>query len=180
MDGNSYSYYNSGHLGYGQPVQVVKNGNGSESLYTYDYTYDKHGNILTQIEYREFESENQNYDSPGINYETEMVRNVSYEYDHLDRLTKETVDGVVKSYTYDAAGNITTKTTIDKTYLYEYNNSWKDQLSRLTVNGVEEQFVYNSIGLPTTYRGKTLVWNDRNLFTKGNEDYGKIHLSLRI
>ena len=163
VDGNSYSYYNSGHLGYGQPVQVVKSDNGSKSLYTYDYTYDKHGNILTQIEYREFESENQNYDSPGTDYYTEMVRNVSYEYDNLDRLTKETVDGVEKTYTYDAAGNITTKTTIDKTYVFSYNNSWKDQLSKLTVNGVEEVFEYNSIGLPTKYRNEDVIWDKRNL-----------------
>ena len=117
VDGDTYKYFFNHNFGYGQPVHVTKTGNGSESLYTYDYTYDKHGNILTQIECREFESENTNYPTQGTEYITEGVREVSYEYDNLDRLTKETVDGVEKTYTYDAAGNITTKTTLDKTYV---------------------------------------------------------------
>ena len=87
-------------------------------------------------------------------YDTVNSESHEYEYDGFNRLIKEVFDDVTNTYTYDAAGNITTKTTLDKTYVYEYNNSWKDQLSKLTVNGVEEQFVYNNIGLPTKYRSK--------------------------
>ena len=53
---------------------------------------------------------------------------------------------------------------LDKTYVYEYNNSrWGDQLTGIAINGDSQSFTYNSIGLPTVYRGKNLTWNQRNL-----------------
>ena len=53
--------------------------------------------------------------------------------------------------------------SIDKTYVFSYNNSWKDQLTKLTVNGVAEEFEYDNIGLPTKYRNQPMAWNNRNL-----------------
>ena len=58
---------------------------------------------------------------------------------------------------------------LDKTYVYEYNNSrWGDQLTGIAINGDSQSFTYNSIGLPTVYRGKNLTWNNRNLLSNFN------------
>ena len=57
---------------------------------------------------------------------------------------------------------------LDPTYLYEYNNTWKDQLSRFTVNGVVEEFEYDNIGLPTQYRNQPMAWNNRNQLSNYN------------
>ncbi len=66
-------------------------------------------------------------------------------------------------YTYDASGNIATKTEYNinnltngtvKTYTYG-NSVWRDQLTGYTGYGA---FVYDTCGNPTTYDGKSLIW----------------------
>ena len=92
-----------------------------------------------------------------------------YEYDALGRLTREDNVTFAKTTTcaYDNNGNIiakyeyaiTAKPTSElhllngtcKLYTYADNS---DQL--MSYNG--EEFIYDTIGNPTTYRGKTAVW----------------------
>ena len=92
-----------------------------------------------------------------------------YEYDALGRLTREdnVAFGKTTTWAYDNNGNIlaryeyaiTAKPTSElhlldctcKLYTYDDNS---DQL--MSYNG--EAFVYDQIGNPTTYRGKTAVW----------------------
>ena len=92
-----------------------------------------------------------------------------YEYDALGRLTREdnVAFGKTTTWAYDNNGNITARyeygitakptselyllNCICKRYTYTDNS---DQL--MSYDG--ESFVYDTIGNPTTYRGKTAVW----------------------
>ena len=93
----------------------------------------------------------------------------SYEYDKLNRLTRENNQRLGKTWTYgyDAGGNITSKkeyayatTELDnaipiETQDYVYRASgWKDQL----VSFGGEEITYDASGNPTGYRGATLAY----------------------
>ena len=93
----------------------------------------------------------------------------SYEYDKLNRLTRENNQRLGKTWTYgyDAGGNITSKkeyayatTELDnaipiETQDYVYRASgWKDQL----VSFGGEEITYDASGNPTGYRGATLSY----------------------
>ena len=92
-------------------------------------------------------------------------KNISYEYDSLNRLTKETnlAIGSEWRYTYDNGGNITRKEEYNpstgalvSSRDYGYGHSyWKDQLTSWGSYGTNS-FVYDDSGNPTKYKGKTL------------------------
>ena len=104
-------------------------------------------------------------------------KNVSYEYDSLNRLTKETnlAIGSEWRYTYDNGGNITRKEEYNpstgalvSSRDYGYGHSyWKDQLTSWGSYGTSS-FAYDDSGNPTKYKGKTLEWEGKRL-AKYNE-----------
>ena len=79
-------------------------------------------------------------------------KNISYEYDSLNRLTKDT---------YDEGGNITKKEeynpatgVLRTSWNYGYGDTyWKDQLTSWGSYGTNS-FAYDSSGNPTKYKGK--------------------------
>ena len=92
-------------------------------------------------------------------------KNISYEYDSLNRLKKETnlAIGSEWRYTYDNGGNITKKEEYNPCNGsvecpagdYGYGDSyWKDQLTSWGSYGTS-YFAYDSSGNPTKYKGKT-------------------------
>ena len=95
-----------------------------------------------------------------------------YEYDELDRITKEeNENGQKTEYGYDNNGNILYKKTLSSTgsavstipYVYA-----GDRL--LSYNN--EKCVYDSLGNPTTYRGKSATWSHlRNLASYGGFNF---------
>ena len=99
-------------------------------------------------------------------------KNISYEYDSLNRLTKETnlAIGSEWRYTYDNGGNITKKEEYNPAtgalrtrWDYGYGDSyWKDQLTSWGSYGTS-YFAYDSSGNPTKYKGKTLEWEGKRL-----------------
>ena len=99
-------------------------------------------------------------------------KNVSYEYDSLNRLTKETnlAIGSEWRYTYDNGGNITRKEEYNpstgalvSSRDYGYGHSyWKDQLTSWGSYGTSS-FAYDDSGNPTKYKGKTLEWEGKRL-----------------
>ena len=131
---------------------------GSDSVLSYDYSYDANGNI------------------------TEIKQNGKltnkYVYDSLNEL-KEEYDYVNKfyiNYSYDGAGNLQNKyeQVLDPTYgyptgtqngnTYEYTDtSWKDKLTK--VNG--SNISYDANGNPLTYRdGMTFEWENGRILKK--------------
>lgn len=103
---------------------------------TYDYTYDVRGNI-TQI------SLNGNVVA-------------TYTYDEFDQLISETKNGVTTTWTYDAGGNILTKSHGDTIIEYTYGDTeWKDLLT--SYNG--KNITYDAIGNPLSIgTDTTLTW----------------------
>lgn len=111
---------------------------------------------------------------------------VTYEYDGLNKLTRENNSGVDKTiaWCYDVGGNIVSRTeyayttgeltglTPTNTYTYTHATGWKDQLVEVKKNGVTQHtFSYDQAGNPTTYRGASLTWErGRNLANYHIED----------
>ena len=165
--------YHTGKSGTNETTGLVK----SEELYEgfstsadekYEYTYDANGNV-TEIK---------NVFDTG--------KNISYEYDSLNRLTKETnlAIGSEWRYTYDNGGNITRKEEYNpstgalvSSRDYGYGHSyWKDQLTSWGSYGTNS-FVYDDSGNPTKYKGKTLEWEGKRLARYNESDMKYTDLS---
>ena len=142
---------------------------GSDSVLSYDYSYDANGNI------------------------TEIKQNGKltnkYVYDSLNEL-KEEYDYVNKfyiNYSYDRAGNLQNKyeQVLDPTYgyptgtqngnTYEYTDtSWKDKLTK--VNG--SNISYDANGNPLSYRdGMSFEWENGRILKKINTSDKSVQMS---
>ena len=142
---------------------------GSDSVLSYDYSYDANGNI------------------------TEIKQNGKltnkYVYDSLNEL-KEEYDYVNKfyiNYSYDRAGNLQNKyeQVLDPTYgyptgtqngnTYEYTDtSWKDKLTK--VNG--SNISYDANGNPLSYRdGMSFEWENGRILKNINTSDKAIQMS---
>ena len=165
--------YHAGKSGTNETTGLVK----SEKFYPqssatpteqYEYTYDANGNV-TEIK---------NVFDTG--------KNISYEYDSLNRLTKETnlAIGSEWRYTYDNGGNITRKEEYNpstgalvSSRDYGYGHSyWKDQLTSWGSYGTSS-FAYDDSGNPTKYKGKTLEWEGKRLARYNESDMKYTDLS---
>ena len=161
----------------------VRDGNKGEfaaALSAYTLDYDGDGNITkhtTQVTYESSglfipaTTESFGLMPPATSDYTILqtkTTSATYEYDKLNRLTRENNERLGKTwtYSYDAGGNITERkeyayttaeqldnetATATKEYVYR-TSGWKDQL--LSYDG--EGIVYDASGNPTTYRGATL------------------------
>ena len=142
---------------------------GVGGVKTLSYTYDANGNIKTVKE-----------GSSEI---------ASYEYDGLNRLTRENIAGEkTVVYTYDAGGNLKTKKeyaytksatlgTVKDTFNYTYaSGTWGDRLTKYDVGSIQ----YNEAGYPTMYRGHVLSWEKGNLQYFDNTDFIYNDSGIRI
>ena len=165
--------YLTGKSGTNETTGLVKSEELHEGFSTsadekYEYTYDANGNV-TEIK---------NVFDTG--------KNISYEYDSLNRLTKETnlAIGSEWRYTYDNGGNITKKEEYNpstgalvSSRDYGYGHSyWKDQLTSWGSYGTNS-FVYDDSGNPTKYKGKTLEWEGKRLakYNESDKCYVKLN-----
>ena len=142
---------------------------GSDSVLSYDYSYDANGNI------------------------TEIKQNGKltnkYVYDSLNELKEEYdyVNIFYINYSYDGAGNLQNKyeQVLDPNYgyptgtqhgnTYEYTDtSWKDRLTK--VNG--SNISYDANGNPLTYRdGMSFEWENGRILKKINTSDSSIQMS---
>ncbi|MFR3347070.1 MAG: RHS repeat-associated core domain-containing protein [Christensenellales bacterium] len=165
--------YLTGKSGTNETTGLVKSEELHEGFSTsadekYEYTYDANGNV-TEIK---------NLLDTG--------KNVSYEYDSLNRLTKETnlAIGNEWRYTYDNGGNITKKEeynpatgALRSSWNYGYGDTyWKDQLTSWGSYGTNS-FAYDDSGNPTKYKGKTLEWEGKRLARYNESDMKYTDLS---
>ena len=150
-----------------QLVRKLEFDTGSQ-VSTLEYSYDANANIKT------------------IKSGTSEL--ASYEYDGLNRLTRENIAGKkTVVYSYDGAGNITGKReyayttgalgtpTATKAYVYA-SGTWGDRLT--SYNG--ESIVYNAAGYPTSYRGSALTWSNGNLTKFGTTTFSYNDAGIRI
>ncbi len=135
-------YYNSN-----MPAEIQFSGTIGSTAYDnqtrYKYQYDVSGNIIE------------------IRRGTLLIAH--YTYDEANRLVREDNKqlGTSTEYIYDAYGNIIKKRERSFTQATDLGNCTeiaygynKDEL--ISYNG--EGFVYDKVGNPTTYRGKTAIW----------------------
>ena len=164
--------YHSGKSGTNETTGLTK----SEELYLknsqspaeqYEYTYDANGNVTE------------------VKNLLDTSKNVTYEYDGLNRLVKERNGerGSEWRYTYDNGGNITCKRQFNSTGIltgttnYGYSDSyWKDQLTSWGSYGTSS-FAYDSAGNPTKYKGKNLTWQGKRLIKFANSTLSYMDLS---
>ncbi len=160
----TYEYVDIANL---QTTTLVKNEiSNDNSIGSVSYEYDKNGNITKKI---------LTYQVNGVTCRYENI----YTYDELNRLIVEQnhEQNQTIKYKYDAWGNIAMKwvysgystatpssSNLIKSYDYVYSSSmddmaWDDLLTEYD----GEAIVYDNIGNPTTYRGKTMLWEGRNL-----------------
>ena len=142
---------------------------GSDSVLSYDYSYDNNGNITE------------------IKQNGKLIN--KYTYDSLNEL-KEEYDYVNKfyiNYSYDGAGNLQNKyeQVLDPNYgyptgtqhgnTYEYTDtSWKDKLTK--VNG--SNISYDANGNPLTYRdGMSFEWENGRVLKKINTSDKSVQMS---
>ena len=142
---------------------------GSDSVLSYDYSYDANGNITE------------------IKQNGKLIN--KYTYDSLNEL-KEEYDYVNKfyiNYSYDGAGNLQNKyeQVLDPNYgyptgtqhgnTYEYTDtSWKDKLTK--VNG--SNISYDANGNPLTYRdGMSFEWENGRILKKINTSDKSVQMS---
>ena len=148
--------------------------------YTTDYTYSSSGVNTSRFVSRYVNTINSNddiydytYDSKGkITKIAKDGNETTYTYDDLGQLIREDnrAKGYSYVYTYDNAGNITTKKTyafttgtlgtVQSTQNYTYgDSSWKDLLTQIGSTTIS----YDSIGNPTTIGAERLTWEGREL-----------------
>lgn len=142
---------------------------GSDSVLSYDYSYDNNGNITE------------------IKQNGKLIN--KYTYDSLNEL-KEEYDYVNKfyiNYSYDGAGNLQNKyeQVLDPNYgyptgtqhgnTYEYTDtSWKDKLTK--VNG--SNISYDANGNPLSYRdGMSFEWENGRILKNINTSDKAIQMS---
>ncbi len=94
---------------------------------TVQYTYDTHGNVLTDRD--ETATRTYTYDSRGrksgytLTVGDTEISTATYAYDDLNRLVSVTESGVTTTYTYDANGNRASQTTGEVSVAYTYNDA---------------------------------------------------------
>ncbi len=117
-------------------IATTTYGNGEVATYTYD-SRDQTKSITVMYGSTKRLSLNYTYDSVG---NILSLDSVSYTYDQLNRLTKETGLSATIRYTYDGAGNILSKTLNGATATYSYGS-----YNRLSSAG-SVSFTYDSDG----------------------------------
>ena len=142
---------------------------GSDSVLSYDYSYDNNGNI-TEIKQNGKHINKYTYDS---------LNEVKEEYDYVNKF--------YINYSYDGAGNLQNKyeQVLDPTYgyptgtqhgnTYEYTDtSWKDKLTK--ING--DNITYDANGNPLTYRdGMSFEWENGRILKKINTSDKSVQMS---
>ena len=142
---------------------------GSDSVLSYDYSYDANGNI-TEIKQNGKLINKYTYDS---------LNEVKEEYDYVNKF--------YINYSYDGAGNLQNKyeQVLDPNYgyptgtqhgnTYEYTDtSWKDKLTK--ING--DNITYDANGNPLSYRdGMSFEWENGRILKKINTSDKSVQMS---
>ena len=155
-------------------------GNGTATHYTYDprstrlvgiVTADPSGQPANDLQRRAYW-----YTQAGdVKKVTDGLQGIDYEYayDNLHRLTGETNTGNYPAvgYTYNAIGNILTRTVGGNTYSYGYSGGHKHAVGTVTYNGTPYTYNYDNNGNmltgpdftdPGTTAARTMSWNGDN------------------
>ena len=116
---------------------------GGALLHEWEYEYDAAGNITRIVDHH--------------------GRETQFTFDGLNRLTSETIDGILWEYEFDAGGNIT-RIRRDGRVEHNLNFSdpdWPDQLTAFDGRTI----TYDRMGNPTRYGNYSFTWERGRLLT---------------
>ncbi|MGD8944304.1 MAG: FG-GAP-like repeat-containing protein, partial [Desulfobacterales bacterium] len=134
-------------------IGSIEHANGVYTSYTYDPESTRLTAIVTARSGPTPDLQNKSYRYTGagdIKEITDNVKSISYNYtyDKLHRLIGETNTGAFEpvSYTYNAIGNITSKTVGDTTLTFAYDEWHKHAVKSIAFNGEEYTYRYDDNG----------------------------------
>ena len=142
-------------------VSKITQRRGDFKLSSFEYTYDKNGNI-TQIKCDGKIIASYTYDrynQMSTSYDRSTLKYTYYYYDNAGNITR--------TKEHDVVNGVTSGTYVEKTYVYGDSN-WKDKLT--SYNGTT--ITYDELGNPLSYRdGISFTWeNGRILKTVKTDD----------
>ena len=161
---DSYTLKSYGYDQLGRTISMVytKDGNKDDVLESYEYSYDKNNNIVSETRISNLPEEGSKinetrtyvYDSYGrltsstiIDHTTEDAEKVtSYEYDAVGNLIKQTEDGVVTTYEYNGLNQLEKAETDTEEVLYSYDARGNQALENNTTTGESVETTYNVAG----------------------------------
>ncbi|WP_165782268.1 RHS repeat-associated core domain-containing protein [Leptospira brenneri] len=166
-----------------------KTGNGIKTKIGYDPLRMRPQSLVTYLKDSSVEqSMKYEYDKRGnISAITDLInesRNQSFEYDHLNRVTKAIGKYGEENYNYHRNGNLLNKGAF--TYSYDNGNHIHAVTRVNSPNTGIVGYTYDSMGNMTTRNGDTLVYNAQNklkrIETDGGDqfDYTYDHSGMRI
>ena len=179
-----------------EPLERGMNTKVTISNYQYKKNYSfLNGNNLSSLVRKEsfqigegaIKDINISYDSKGnISSVSGDCMEVSYQYDHQNRLIRENnlkMDSTY-IYEYDNRGNLISK----KTYSYTTNQlptdfklnsyTYDDKNRLISING--SVVSYDSLNRPISYKGNSLTWEENKLMSYGSNNYLYGNDGLRI
>ena len=130
-------------------IRNITYGNNTQTYYYYDDKSKRLTRLQTlgqsYLQYKTY-SYSPSGDISGINDQVNTA-NYTYAYDSLHRLTEERTNGNISAtFTYNAIGNIISKTTGSDTFTYTYHTTKKHAVNSITKNGVNKTFSYDNNG----------------------------------
>ena len=139
----------------GKIGQIDHTANGTQT----EYQYDPESNRLTKITTHDpsglpgNDIQRKRYEYTGAGNIASIIdekdgnKTYAYEYDGIHRLTYERINGVINAmYTYNAVGNIMSRTIGADTYTYTYDAVKKHAVTNINKNGADYAFTYDSTG----------------------------------
>ncbi|MCU7712677.1 DNRLRE domain-containing protein [Priestia sp. JV24] len=153
-------------------VRTYSTGNDSGSTYSYDAAGKLISLDIGTANNDNILSESYKYDENNNKTEVNTYKNdgtldstLSYEYDSIDQLIKETLsNGVTKEYTYDGFGNRTSVTVKETGKAAQQTNAEFNTANELVKYGLEE-ITYDKNGNRLTDGKYKYTWNAANQLT---------------
>jgi len=147
-----YTYDNSGRLIEEKLGKNKVSYNGTPSSYIVTtYQYNDIGQVIKkitssgeEIEYTYDIYENVIQEKTKISEDKYQTK--TYEYNYLNKVTKENLEGIITTYEYDGVGNIIKKTTGENVVTkYEYNKNY--QVTKTILDNItQEEKMYDNMG----------------------------------
>ncbi len=134
-------------------IGLIEHANGILTSYTYDPESTRLTSIVTARPGPAIDLQNKTYRYTGAGDIKEIIDDVksityNYTYDRFHRLTGETNTGAYDpiSYTYNATGNIMSKTVGSTTLAYTYDTWHKHAVKTINFSGNDHNYTYDDNG----------------------------------
>ena len=147
--GNTTSYT---YTAYQQVAEMETISADGSLLYREENTYDANGSLLERI----------------TSGSTTTVYTSEYAYDALDRLVRETIDGITTSYTYDTMGNRVSKVEngTETVYTYDLCNKLLSEVTEAQTTSYQYDGIGNLTEKVTSEGITTYTYDALNRLTK--------------